>query len=250
MRIVMTTLVVAFAATAADAQVVLRLQHRELAGGAESRDVVVSADNRRLRVDASADQSVIYDGAGQERVVLVVDHGRREYTALDESTLRALTAQLGPLLEQIGRQLEGQTVPPAGTAATGTRYERTGEEATRSGYLCEKYDVIVDGRREREVWVTDWSNVPGSTELRGAMQDLAAFSAELFAGLPLGGQLPELPFETGIDQVGGFPVATIELDGEGRPESETVLRSAESRPIEPSVFVAPAGYAKTTFGIR
>ncbi len=58
-----------------------------------------------------------------------------------------------------------------------------------------------------------------------------------------GADLEESIFES-FDQVDGFPVVTREFDPDGNLESESLLRSAQRRTLDPAEFEPPAGYKR------
>lgn len=208
---------------------------------------------------------------GDRREVVVVDHDERTYHVMDEAAIRSLAGQVGSAMGSMQDALKN--LPPdkrkeiedamkrngmgGGLGAMGAapqrsapEVRRTGERATKAGYPCVKYEVYQDGRKIRELWVTDWSNVEGGGEARDAFKDMADFFQEMLDSLGDGAG-----FFEGIDSVAknfenGFPVETRGFDEGGGLEDESVLRSARRQRLDPAAFEPPSGYKRMSMGPR
>ena len=230
---------------------------------------------------------------GDRRQMVVVNHRDQSYMVIDLAAVQALTGQFGAQtgatsgagaaaggqiaagLAELQKRLEGLDpesrrrmeamlrgqglaglAGAAGGAAPGrstTEYRRTGERGDQAGYPCVKYEVLRGGRKVRELWVTDWSNVDGGGEARDAFNGLDAFMTELLQQLPGGAAGGGLfgDFENPADpsnQTGGFPVVTREFDDDGDLESESTLRSVRRRRLDPAAFEPPSGYRRMSMG--
>ena len=220
--------------------------------------------------DAVKDE-MIYRGDRGE--IVVVDHNDKSYLVMSKEVLEELAKGLGNLkkmtegmqipeevlknlpaeqrkqLEEAQRKM-GQTTRSemAKVGAPRDEYRKTGERATKAGYPCVKYEVIRNGKKVRELWVTDWDNVEGSDEVKEVFNSLETFFKELkeaFEESMGGGELfddGEDPFD-GFFEVDGFPVVTRDFEY-GELESESTLRSAERRTIDPADFEPPKGYKR------
>lgn len=203
---------------------------------------------------------------GDRREMVVVDHENRTYHQIDQEGITALAGQVKGQLSQAERmmqealknvpedkramveQMMKQRMPkaqaPAGRAKS--ELKKTGERADKNGYPSVKYEVFRDGRKVRELWVTDWSNVEGGSEVVGAFEDMADFFGELMDSIPsFGGQGPagDPAFEH-MREIGGFPVVTREFDDDGSLEGETALRSSRRQTLDPDAFEPPSGYKR------
>ena len=134
-----------------------------------------------------------------------------------------------------------------------SEFRRSAERATKQGYPCVRYDVLRDGEKIRELWVTDWSNIKGGGDVVDAFKEMASFYDELLDSI---GQKPGSPggFFSGDDnpiesftRVDGFPVVTRSFEG-GELESESVLESVTERDLDPDAFEPPKGYRLRTMG--
>ncbi len=202
---------------------------------------------------------------GDRREMVVVDHENRTYHQIDQAAIDQIAGQLGDANRMMQdalknvpedkramiEQMMKQKMPPAATQPPRPQSElkKTSERAEKNGYPCVKYEVLRDGRKIRELWVTDWSNVEGGSDVVGAFEDMADFFRELMDSMPsFGGQGgPELgdPAFEHMKEIGGFPVVTREFDDyDGSLEGETALRSAKRQTIDPDAFEPPSGYKR------
>ena len=200
---------------------------------------------------------------GDRREMVVVDHDDRSYHQMDAETIKALGGQVSAAMAQVQEALKNvpedkramveqmmkQKMPDAAAAPQRPKSElkKTSERATHSGYPCVKYEVLRDGRKVRELWVTDWSNVEGGSDVVGAFEDMADFFTEMLDSLPSFGQesgpMGDPAFEH-LREIGGFPVITREFDDDGSLEAESTLKSSRRQTLDPDAFEPPSGYKR------
>lgn len=201
---------------------------------------------------------------GDRREMVVIDHDNRSYHLIDSKAIEGIAGQLSQAEQMMKEALKN--VPedkramieqmmkqkmPSGAAAAPQRpkseLKKTSERAEKAGYPCVKYEVLHDGRKIRELWVTDWSNVEGGSDVVDSFEDMADFFGELMDSLPdfgQGGPTGDPVFEH-MKEIGGFPVVTLEFDAEdGSLEGESTLRSARRQTIDPDAFEPPSGYKR------
>jgi len=226
-----------------------------------------SVEGNLIKVDVpgeggQARNAMIFRGDRQELVA--IDHGRRTYMVIDQATIKQLASQLGAAMSQMQQMM--QNLPPEQRAAMEqamrgrgmggamgpppppAELKRTNERAEHAGYDTVKYEVLRGGRKVRELWVTEWDNLPGATEARGAFESMGTFAKELFSSLSqVAGQL-DLDIYGQMQEANGYPVLAVEFDEAGEPTTETRLVSASERAIDPSIFEPPADYRRETMG--
>ena len=161
---------------------------------------------------------------GDRREMVMVDHETRSYHVMDEKTMGQVAGQLSDANRMMQEALKN--VPedkramikqmmkqklPSQEAAKGSedKLEKTSERGTHNGYPCVKYEVLRDGRKTRELWVTDWDNVEGGSEVVEDMADffreMNSFSGAAGVGLGRGGGPGEgVNVEGGSEVVGAF----------------------------------------------
>lgn len=200
---------------------------------------------------------------GDRREMVVVDHDNQTYHSFDEEMMKSLAGQLSEADRMMQEALKNVPADqramieqmmkkkmPAGAQLPKTRPEtelkKTGERGDQNGYPCVKYEVTRDGRKLREIWVTDWSNVEGGSDVVGAFNDMADFFHELMDSMPQmggGGPVDGNVFEH-MKELGGFPVVTKEFGDDGSLKGETTLHSAKRQDIDPDAFEPPSGYKR------
>ncbi len=232
--------------------------------GTTTTQAYIEGKNLRIEIAAgrgSSESEALY--RGDRREMVVVDHGDKTYRVIDQQTMAEIAGQVNSAMSQIEEALKNvpedqramveqmmkQRMPQAAAPRRpAAQLRRTGERATHAGYPCVKYEVLRDGRKIREMWVTDWSNVEGGTEAVDAFEGMAEFFQELLDSIPdfgggSGSPMDDNPF-VHMRDIGGFPVVTREFDEDGSLESESTLRSSQRRTLDPAEFEPPAGYKR------
>lgn len=224
----------------------------------------VAVEGRRMTMEIAPGAQNQRGGAmlfhGDRREMAILNHDDRSFMVFDAATMRQLAGQMNQAfgqmqeamrnvpdnqraaVEQMMKSRGGRSNAPAGSP---TEVRRMNQTAEVYGYPCQLYEVRRDGRKIRDLWVTDWNNIEGGRELAPAFADLAQFQQELMSALPqMGGgteALEDNPF-TAMREINGFPVATRDYNEDGSVKSETALRSAKSQRLGPETFQPPAGY--------
>jgi hypothetical protein len=228
----------------------------------KSQSMETAVEGRLLKMgipggSRSGDGEMIY--RGDRREMVWVDHDKKTYFVIDEETMKALAAQINEAMSMMEQALANvpeaqrpmieemmkKKMPQAQkTERPKTELRRTGEQAEHNGYPCVRYEVVRDGRAIRELWVTDWKNIEGGSDVADLFQEMAEFFKEMLDSLPKfaesGG---DQAFEH-MKEMGGFPVVTRELADDGSLESESSLRSARRQTLGPDAFEPPAGYKR------
>lgn len=221
----------------------------------------VYAEGRSLKMDSSEDPRGNSDTMifrGDRREMIVVDHQRQSYMVIDKQFVTNMAGQLGQMTGQMKGMLD--KVPADQRAAIEQMMKQrgqqtqqlarpqvqvinTGKQAKVYGYDCVLFVVTRDGHKVRDVWVTQWNNISGGSDLAATFESMSEFMLELTSAFPGGASAPmqDNAFAT-IKQMGGFPVATREYRADGTVESESALRSAQSRRINLAEFQPPNGY--------
>ena len=231
----------------------------------------VAAEGRNLKMEISSGRSSTRGDMvfrGDRREMVVIDHDSKSYMVMDREQLQALAGQVSGAMSQIQEALKNvpedqraiveqmmkQRLPQPPQQAPrrpASELKKTGERATHSGYPCIKYEVLLEGRKLRELWVTDWDNLEGSAEMASTFEELADFFREMMDSISsLSGGAGPLPFGVGdnffehMKDLDGFPVVTKEFREDGSLEGEAALRSAKRQTIDPDAFEPPAGYKR------
>ncbi len=218
---------------------------------------------------SSESGAMIFHGdRGENGEVVIVSDERRNYMVMDDALMKQMGARMAETEKMVEEQLKNMTpeqqeavrkilesspggmgIPSASTKSPEVEVKNTGEKATKAGYPCVKYEVISDGVKIRELWVTDWDNIEGADEAAEAFKRMAAFFENMMAAMPNAPGANKLgPFgQAKFDE--GFPVVTRGFDEEGNFTDESILKSAARQTIDPAEFEPPSGYKRMSMGM-
>jgi hypothetical protein len=227
----------------------------------------MAAEGRNLKMEIAAGETggggdMIF--RGDRREMVVVDHDDKSYMVIDEEAIERIAGQVSQVADQVAEALKNvpedqramvekmmkQRMPQQAPKLPQAEVRRTGERADKRGYPCVKYEVLLDGRKIRELWVTDWGNVDGGDEAEDAFREMAKFFSEMLEAFSdaAGGFGGFGPQDGGIfadmKEIDGFPVVTSGFGEDGSLEDESELRSARRRTLDPAEFEPPAGYKR------
>lgn len=249
------------------AQVILEIEsrdHRTTPPRTETSFVV--CDGQQLAIGltsgkTSPDGGAIYRSGRRELVVL--DHRNRSYMVLDAQAMQRLANQMNQAMGQMesalanlppqqrafAQQMMGNPMSASQTLPrVPDQVRRTTDVARCFGYPATRYEVWRDGRKVREMYVTDWSNIDGGRDVADAFADLSRFAEELARSLPGGNLAPGGALDDGLftvmDRVSGFPVGVREYREDGSIEREWALRSARRQRVDPATFAPPGNYRR------
>ena len=248
-------------APAARAGVVVDIEHRLLSPASAKPDVSrLTAQGNRLKVsvlesaDGRAGDAMIFDGDAQKlwalegasRTYFVMDRAQVDQVGAAMAGIQAQLANLPPEQRAMAEQMmQGRMGgPPPGASAPPAADEevrKTPDRADKNGYAARRVEVWSDGRKVREHWVTDWSAVGVSLDDFRVFEAFSKFMEQL-AGVPGGKAKVDNPMRS-LDQLGGVPVVTIDYQ-DGRPHSETVLKSMRKADVPAADLALPAGYTE------
>ncbi len=243
------------------------MDHEQSPPKSESIEAAVEGKHLKMGIPAASaggsPGAMIFRGDRREMIVLNTDD--KSYVVLDEATIAQIGGQVSQAMAQVQEALKDapadqramiekmmkgrlpQTQPAE--KPPGSELKKTGEKATHGGYPCVKYEVWRGGRKVRELWVAPWSNIEGGKEAAEVFEDMADFFSQMMDSLPdMGGGfggagLGDNPFEH-MKDLDGFPVVTRELGEDGSLKSESTLRSAQRRTLDPAEFEPPSGYKR------
>ena len=211
--------------------------------------------------DMRSQMTMIY--RGDRREMVVVDHDKKNYFVMDEQMREQIAGQMSQAMSQMQEALKGvpaerramiekmmkQRMPamqPPQPPKSVVR--KTADRAELHGYPCVKYEVLREGRKIKDLWVTDWANVEGGSEVVDVFRDMATFFSEMLESFSSAG--PGLSQTAGdtvfqhMNELDGFPVVTRDYGDDGSLESESALHSAKQRAVDPAEFEPPAGYKR------
>lgn len=259
-------LLIMLATGVANAGVVYEIEvtdHEQSPPKVESIEAAAEGRNIKMEIAPGSDND---DGEmifrGDRREMIVVDHKDKSYIVMDEATMQRIAGQVGGIMSQIEEALKNvpedkramveqmmkERMPQqqARSPRSKSEIKKTGERGTKNGFPCVKYDVFRGGQKIRELWVTDWDNVEGGSDVVDIWNDMGEFYTEMLDAIPDFGQDNRGgdPAFVHMKELGGFPVVTKEFEDDGSLSDESSLRSARRRTLDPADFEPPAGYKR------
>jgi len=150
------------------------------------------------------------------------------------------------MMEQMMRSRMPQTeTGPQDCPESKIELKKTGEQATIAGYPAVRYDVLIDGKPDSELWlakgITAWREMdPQKLERFGSeMAKLAPRCSRAPGRLGLRGDDPAWKLANE-----GYPVRTVHRSAGGGVTVEVV--KAETRLVPAAELQPPAGFARKT----
>ena len=241
------------------AGVVIQFENKTLGKDKPDQTGTIFIESDRLRMQGGAQNAIF---RGDKQVLWTIEEKRGVYhemtkeqmKAIGEQTASAMTQlqgnldQLPPeqrkMVEQMMARKTGQA-PAAAKKEDARTFVKTGKTETINGYPCVSYDAMRAGKREQELWVTDWKRFDLKAADFQVFQDFAAFVKEMMG--PLAGR-----FTTGFDEkfsdheapdaIPGLPIRVITF-GEGG-DHVTEMKKIAKESIPPATFEVPAGLEK------
>ena len=183
----------------------MQITHHDVSP-AQMSEGTISFQGDKLLIKMDKEVWLVYDASKQE--VTAIEHNQKEYRVLNKETFESIAAQVNPMLEQMREQVE-QLPPeqreaaekmlkgkfPDQAAIKLPEVKKTLETATRNGYPCTRIELIEEGRKVSEVWVTDFDRVEGSEEAVRLFLDMGRFIKEMAGSMVPGMQMPGSPFD-------------------------------------------------------
>ncbi|HKE95223.1 MAG TPA: hypothetical protein VKB34_13005 [Povalibacter sp.] len=237
----------------AQAGTILELVHRPLPGTDTGRVTTTYAQGGQMRVESSDGNGyIIFKGDA----LYALNNKEHNYTVMDRETLRKMADTINPALKQMRERLE--QMPPeqraqmermlggrmGGTEQSPVEVRKTARTDKVAGYSCSYVELVRDGALQDEICVAAPSVLKGGDELMTAAQKASALVQDMFKDLdaPWLKQSVDRQIQN-YSQLGGLPILTRHFE-DGKPVSESTVRSVRSEAIPAATFEVPAGYTR------
>jgi len=162
-----------------------------------------------------------------------------------QEAMKDMPPEQRKMMEQMMRSRTPQTeAGPQDCPESKIELKKTGEQATIAGYPAVRYDVLIDGKPDSELWlakgIAAWREMdPQKLERFGSeMAKLAPRCGRAHGRFGLRGDDPAWKLANE-----GYPVRTVH-QSDGRVTVEVV--KAETRTVPATEFQPPAGFTKKT----
>lgn len=223
--------------------------------------ILVEAD--RLRMQGGTHDAIF---RGDKQLLWTIDEKQGAYREMTKDQMKAVGDQAAGAMAELHKHMEslppeqqkmvaemmaGKMGPGApGAAGAGKKEEprtfvKTGKKETINGFPCVSYDAMRAGKREQELWITDWKRFDIKAADFQVFQDFAAFIKDAMGPLAAKfstGFEQKFSDQEGPDSIPGVPVRVIDLREEGNRVTELKKISKESIPA--AKFEVPAGLEK------
>jgi hypothetical protein len=229
--------------------------------GQEADRTNIFAQSEKIRMDMNADKgsgsrvSMIFLGDQ----FLILEHSDKSYIVMDEAMLDEVSTQISDAMKQMEAQLAN--LPPEQRAmmekmmqgqmqgmmgqhndpAAGPRIEATGTGRWQS-YDCKNYSVYEGAQKTQDICAATLDQLAGGEEMMQAFRRMAVFITKMTESMPMQSNDGLNPGEL-MDQIGGFPVHTIEYEN-GQVTAEISLESVTEQDLDEDLFSAPSDYRR------
>jgi hypothetical protein len=241
------------AAAAGHAGAVMESVVRDLSGsGQPQKSTTTYAQGGMMRVDVKpAGNGVIF----KNDTLYTVDTQAKAYTAMDRATMKQMVDQMAPMMQQMQEQMArmtpeqraqmekmmGGNMPAMGKPKART-VRKTSRAGQAGGYACSYVEILEDGAVKTEVCVTSAAKLSGGQEFVDSALKMGAMLKDTLSSAQ--GLQQMVDESTALfDQLGGIPVLTRNF-ANGKPVSETTVKSFKSQALPATTFEIPAGYTK------
>ena len=235
-----------FAATAASADVVIKIKETE-SKKVSTGSWVFGPDQLAMRWD-DADEShggVVF--LANKDVLYVIDDKKKSYKQIDKAFVDQAAGQMSAARTEMQAQIAKlpadqrakaeemmKKYAAEGSAATKTEYRKTSETRVINGVTCTKYDSYQGDELQSHLWVAPYAALK-LTESDGAVFDkMGEFTARLTASAKKHDYIP-------MHELKGVPLLTQEVEN-GKITRETAVESVTHEAAPPGVYSVPAGY--------
>lgn len=231
-----------FMAAPSFADSVLRLQTTEFGQGEPivgTVQISTSGANTRLEiisVTSAEAGGMIFNGDNNEMIIL--DHLQGHFMVIGRDRMDAMAAQVS------------ESIDPQTAADVPVRLPDTINELGSHGVVadieCRTYEVVRNGRKVRELCVSDWDDIEGGQETAEALRGVAAFFESIRQAYAGTGAMEVFDRQQELfghmAELDGYPVLYRDFSAGGSLLRQTILTSAREDELSPGFFEPPKGY--------
>lgn len=245
---------IAVLAGSAHAGTVIEMVNRDLDGQQKETVMTTYAQSGQLRIEAGD-----RDGFSlfKEDSLYVVNNRDKNYVVMDRAALKRMADAISPamkLLAQMPPEQRAQMEKMLGQNASGAlgggakqEVRKTSRTGSAAGHTCSYVEILKAGVVEDELCIVAPGTLKGGDELMAAAQKMSAMLQDAFKDLDAPQLKQMMDEQTALyTKVGGIPVLSRHYSN-GKPVSESTLRSSRSETLPATTFAVPAGYAQREF---
>ena len=261
---ILVALVGIIAISTASAGVVYQIESTTKGSGeprVETITAKVDGDNLKMSMGSAGggvSDDMIFRGGVPE--MIMVSHKEKKFYVIDDGVIEQIGGQMSDIERQIQEALKD--VPPdqralveqmmksrmpkgaQATSAPSFTINKTSDRDTKNGYPCVRYELILNGTKIQDMWVTEFENVEGGAEVRDAFLGMSEFFQSLRDAMPQFARGGDENMFQHMKEMDGFPVVTFDYGPDGSVQGESKLVSASRQSVSADEYNPPANYVK------
>jgi hypothetical protein len=197
---------------------------------------------------------------GDRNEMLILDHLQSNYLVIDQNQMNAMAGQVSLAMAQMqealaempaeqraqAEQMMQRQISPQPPQKSPNTINALGSHGTVAGIACQNYEVIRDGRKVRELCVSDWDDIEGGRETAAALKGVTDFFEDMRQAASGAGGMDVFDRQQELfglmSELDGYPVLYRDFDASGALEREVQLTSARKQDVSPGFFDPPNGY--------
>ncbi|MBU1701504.1 MAG: DUF4412 domain-containing protein [Candidatus Eisenbacteria bacterium] len=189
----------------------------------------------------------------------LINEDKSSYTVMDKEAMSALTDQMSEMMEgmkemmanlpedqkkMMEEQMKGKLPGAEKKEMPVVEMKKSGEKKDIYGFPCTRYDILANGGKTGEIWVTPWGKAGFDEKDFDVFKKMSKFFQGLLESNPMfqEGMSPGSAFQ-GFEKLDGFPVLTIELM-DGKSVSESYFKSVDKKKVDDSTYEIPKGFSE------
>jgi hypothetical protein len=181
---------------------------------------------------------------------MIIDQARMNAMASQVSDamsqMQEALAAMPPEQRAMAEQMMQQRFPSAPPERPTETINDLGSHGEVAGIACRNYEVIRDGRKFRELCVSDWGEIEGGHETADALKGVANFFEGMRQAFSGAGGMDVFDRQQELfghmDELDGYPVLYRDFSAGGALERQTILTGAREEQLSPGLFQPPAKY--------
>lgn len=213
-----------------------------------------------ISVSSAEAGGLIFHGDRNEMIIL--DHLNSQFIVMDKNQIDTIAGQVGAAMTQIQESLaempaeqralaqqmmQGQFPSKAPVRSPDT-INALGSHGTVAGIRCQNYEVVRDGRKVREMCVSDGDDLEGGQETAQALRGVAEFFEEMRQAYSGAGGMDVFDRQQELfghmSELNGYPIMYRDFDASGALVRESQLTAVRRKDLSPDFFDPPKGYTR------
>jgi len=268
-KALLCSLFIFFTATTCWAGQIYIFEATEYSQGNVNVETKLSGQGKSIKMDSTSEtggDAFIFQGDKQQ--MLMIDHQQREYVIFNAATRDQIAGKMDQAMSQMNDMLKN--LPPEQRAMVekmmknpsaaaglpqqdaGPEVKNTHQKAKKEGYPATKYEIWSGNRKTSEIWIADWKDIPGGSDIATSLVEAAGFMKAMMEPLSkrVGRENQSDNVFALLEELKGFPVLTREFNSDGAVSSEMRLKSTKATDFAPGTFEPPSNYRQTSpFGM-